>query len=164
MSMRMFLRSSDDATLFDNKPYDFNVQLDKQTPIEGNWVVALTEIKVNYTGTTKQVKDLYVYTNVCTGSIVGKSEKPLIRRVHIDTNNTSKTSNTLSSNVVFDTPYYVPVRVKDLDQIRIYIKDEKKTRTVHSLTEKPARRYISRDFFSCDDSLRERPEDVGTGI
>ena len=123
--MRMVLRSSDDATLFDNKPYDFNVQLDKQTPIEGNWVVALTEIKVNYTGTTKQVKDLYVYTNVCTGSIVGKSKKPLIRRVHIDTNNTSKTSKTLSSNVVFDTPYYVPVRMKDLDQIRIYIKDEK---------------------------------------
>jgi hypothetical protein len=35
MSMRMILRSSDDATLFDNKPYDFNVQLDK-THIEGN--------------------------------------------------------------------------------------------------------------------------------
>lgn len=53
MSMRMVLRSSDDATLFDNKPYDFNVQLDKQTRIEGNWVVALTEINVNYTGTAK---------------------------------------------------------------------------------------------------------------
>lgn len=59
MSMRMVLRSSDDATLFDNKPYDFNVQLDKQRRIEGNWVVALTEINVNYTGTAKQVKDIY---------------------------------------------------------------------------------------------------------
>lgn len=125
MNMRMVLRSSDDATLFDNTPHDFNVQLDKQTIIEGNWVVALTEIKVIYTGTIKQVKDLYVYTDVCTGSIVGKSERPLLRRVHIDTNNTSKTSKTLSANIVFDTPYYVPVRVKELDQIRIYIKDEK---------------------------------------
>ena len=127
MSMRMVLRSSDDATLFDNKPYDFNVQLDKQTRIEGNWVVALTEINVNYTGTAKQIKDIYVYTDVCTGSIVGKSERPLLRRVHIDTNNTSKTSKTLSANIVFETPYYVPVRVKELDQIRIYIKDEKDT-------------------------------------
>jgi len=127
ISMRMILRSSHDATLFDNKPYDFNVQLDKQTHIEGNWVVALTEIKVNYTGTSKQVKDIYVYTNVCTGSIVGKSERPLLPRVHIDTNNTSqiKASKTLSANIVFDTPYYFPVRANELDQIRIYIKDEK---------------------------------------
>lgn len=68
------------------------------------------------------MKDDYVYTNVCTGRIVGKSERLLLWRVHIDTNNTSKTSKTLSSNVVFDTPYYVPVRVKDLDKIRIYEK------------------------------------------
>lgn len=76
MSIRLVLRSSDDLKLFDNKSYDFNVQLDKQITIDGNWVVALTEIQLNYT--KKGTEDVYVFSDVCAESFVGKSERPLL--------------------------------------------------------------------------------------
>lgn len=110
MSIRMVLRSSDDESLFDNKPYDFNVQLDKQIAIDGNWVVALTEIELNYI--KKGTQDVYVFSDVCAGSFVGKSERPLLRRVQVQ-----------KKNIIFESPYYVPVRVNELNQIRVYIKD-----------------------------------------
>ena len=72
----MVLRSSDDERLFDNKPHDFNVQLDKHITIYGNWVVALTEIELNC---TKKEPRTYTYFQTCAGSFVGKSERPLLR-------------------------------------------------------------------------------------
>ena len=106
----MVLRSSDDKKLFSNNPYDFNVQLDKQIAIDGNWVVALTEIELNYI--KKGTQDVYVFSDVCVGSFVGKSERPLLRRVQVQ-----------KKNIIFESPYYVPVRVNELNQIRVYIKD-----------------------------------------
>lgn len=83
MSMRMLLRSSDDGGLFGNTAHDFKVQLDKQTLLNGRRFVALTEINLGYIGTSKIIKDLYVYINVYKDTIVGKSETSLLRRVHI---------------------------------------------------------------------------------
>ena len=76
MSIQMVLRSSDDERLFDNKPHDFNVQLDKHITIYRNWVVALTEIELNC---TKKEPRTYTYFQTCAGSFVGKSERPLLR-------------------------------------------------------------------------------------
>lgn len=108
----MVLRSSDDKELFDNKPYNFNVQLDKQITLEGHWVVALTEIELNYA--KKLQEEVYVFSDVCTGSFVGKTERPLLRRVQVQ-----------KKNLIFESPYYVPVRVKELNQIGVYIRDRK---------------------------------------
>lgn len=110
MSIRMVLRSLDDKKLFDNNPYNFTVQLDKQITIEGNWVVALTEIELNYAKKGKE--EVYAFSDVCAGSFVGKSERPLLRRVQVQ-----------KKNIIFEWPYYVPVRVNELNQIRVYIKD-----------------------------------------
>ena len=60
----MLLRSSDDGGLFGNTAHDFKVQLDKQTLLNGRRFVALTEINLGYIGTSKIIKDLYVYSNV----------------------------------------------------------------------------------------------------
>ena len=108
----MVLRSTDDDDLFENKAYNFSVQLDKQRHLEESWAVALIEITLNYSGTTKKVIDLYVYSDVCDGILVGKTEMPLLRRVRIDTNNTIKTSKTLSTNMIFETPYTFPFECK----------------------------------------------------
>lgn len=126
--MRMVIRSSDDDSLFDNSPDEFKMQLDKQISLNGYWLVALTEIKISYTSTSKRIQDLYVYTNVCAGSILGKTESPLLRRVHINKDNTNQIKinkrTTMIANIIFQTPYYVPVRLGELDQIHFYIKDE----------------------------------------
>ena len=86
----MVLRSSDEEELFVNTAHDFEVQLDKQTLLNKNWVVALTEINLGYIGTSKIIKDLYVHSNVCKDTIVGKSETSLLRRVHINKDSTNQ--------------------------------------------------------------------------
>jgi hypothetical protein len=127
MSMRMVLRSSDDRELFGNTAHDFKVQLDKQTLLNEHLVVALTEINLGYIGTSKIIKDLYVYSNVCKDTIVGKSETSLLR-THINKDSTNQIKiqqkSTLITNLIFDTAYYVPVHTGELDQIYVYIKDE----------------------------------------
>lgn len=86
----MVLRSSDDEELFGNTAHDFKVQLAKQTLLNGHWVVALTEINLCYTGSSKIIKYLYVYSNVCKDTIVGKSETSLLRRVHVNKDSTNQ--------------------------------------------------------------------------
>jgi hypothetical protein len=126
MSMRMILRSSDDEELFGNTAHDFKVNLDQQTLLNSHWVVALTEINLCYIDTSKIIKDLYVYSNVCKDTIAGKSETSLLRRVHKNKDSTNqikiKKKSTMITN--FDSPYYVPVRTGELDQIHVFIKDE----------------------------------------
>ena len=128
MSMRMILRSSDDEELFGNTAHDFKVNLDQQTLLNSHWVVALTEINLCYIDTSKIIKDLYVYSNVCKDTIVGKSETSLLRRVHKNKDSTNqieiKKKSTMITNLIFDSPYYVPVRTGELDQIHVFIKDE----------------------------------------
>ena len=58
--------------------------------LNSHWVVALTEIKLCYIGTSKIIKDLCVYSNVCKDTIVEQSETSLLRRIHINKDSTNQ--------------------------------------------------------------------------
>lgn len=114
MSMRMVLKSTDSSTVHsDNKPQDFRVRLPRPLPLKGDWTVELTEFRNSkLTKTTDQ--EIFVYCSVCDDSIVGGSQKPLLRRIVLKNNN----------NVIFERPYRIPLRIKDFGDIHVYIKDK----------------------------------------
>lgn len=113
MSMRMVLKSTDSSTVHsDNKPQDFRVRLPRPLPLKGDWTVELTEFRNSkLTKTTDQ--EIFVYCSVCDDSIVGGSQKPLLRRIVLKNNN----------NVIFERPYRIPLRINDIGDIHVYIKD-----------------------------------------
>lgn len=124
----MVLKSSDGILLFEkNVPHDFTVQLNRLIHLDGYWMVALTEFQIQYTDTLRHLEDIYVYSNICDESFVGASEKPLLRKVHISKDSTEQQMKNkqklLTMNVIFDTPYYVPLRLGQLNQVHIYIED-----------------------------------------
>lgn len=130
MSIRMVLKSTDGTHLFEkNTAHDFTVQLDRQINLEAYWVVALTEIDITYKSSSKFIDDVYVYSNICEESFVGSTEKPLLRKVHISKDATemyvTKKTKHFRTNFIFNTPYYVPVRLGQVNQIHIYINDGK---------------------------------------
>lgn len=87
----------------DNKPQDFRVRLPRPLPMKGDWTVELTEFRNSkLIKTTDQ--EIFVYCSVCDDSIVGGSQKPLLRRIVLKNNN----------NVVFERPYRIPLRINDL--------------------------------------------------
>jgi len=113
MSLRMVLSSSDGSDFFpNNKSHDFRVKLGRSLQFEGYWVVALTEINTSDRG---QTKELFVYSDICQDSFSGSSERPLLRRVFYEDKD--------QNNIVYDNPYYVPIKQPDIQQIRVYIKD-----------------------------------------
>lgn len=130
MSLRMVLKSSDGTKLFENNSaYDFTVQLDRQINLNGYWMVALTEVSITYQANTKRIDDVYVFSNVCEECFIGPSEAPLLRMIHIGKEDTEQTvinkKRTLISHQIFENPYYIPVRQGQLNQVHIYIKDDK---------------------------------------
>lgn len=113
MSLRMVLSSSDGGDFFpNNKPHDFRVKLGRSLQFEGYWVVALTEINTSDRG---QTKELFVYSDICKDSFIGSSERPLLRRIFYE----GKDQN----NIVYDNPYYIPIKLTDIQQIHVYIND-----------------------------------------
>ena len=130
MSIRMVLKSSDGSDLFEkNMAHDFTVQLDRQINLEAYWVVALTEIDLTYKSSSKYIDDVYVYSNICEESFVGSTEKPILRKIYISKDATEahviNKKKHYRSHIIFNTPYYVPVRLGQLNQVHIYLKDDK---------------------------------------
>lgn len=130
MSVRMVLSSDDGNIVFnDNAPNSFQVQLNRQIDLDGYWVVGLTELSIAYSNSSKRIDDIYVYSNICTNSFVGSVEKPLLRKVHISRETTEQYTvnkqKQYKTDLIFNVPYYVPIRVGALNQIHIYITDEK---------------------------------------
>ena len=69
------------------------------------------------TANRAQKPELFVYSDVCRDSFIGTSEQPLLRRIVYD--------NKDQNNIIYDNPYYVPIKLKEIQQIHIYIKDDK---------------------------------------
>lgn len=126
----MVLSSDDgDLTFNNNTSNNFRVQLSRQLDLDGYWVVALTELSIEYSNSSKRIDDIFIYSNICTNSFVGSEEKPLLRKVHISRETTEQYTvnkqKQFKTDLIFHVPYYVPVRVGSLNQIHIYITDEK---------------------------------------
>lgn len=111
MSIRLVLRSSDSQHIYiGNTPYDFLVHLPKPLYLQGHWTVSLLEFNLS---TTSTQPELYVCSNLCQDSIVGDRELPLLRLV-----NCKK-----SGNIIYNYPYEVPLRLGELQDVRVYIRD-----------------------------------------
>ena len=110
----MVLSSYDGNDFFpNNTSHNFVVKLNRALLFDGYWVVALTEIG---TSERAQKDEFVVYSDICQDSFVGSSEQPLLRRIFYEDVN--------DKNIIYVNPYYVPVNLKDIQQIYIYIKDE----------------------------------------
>ena len=111
----MVLSSNDSSDYFENNtPANFMVQLNRQLQFDGYWVVALTEFSTN-SWTSDKTSDVYVCCDVCQESFFGTKELPLLRRVFL--------GSVKENNTVYTTPYYVPMKVGQMQQIRVYITD-----------------------------------------
>ena len=115
MSLRMVLRSTDSSEYFDNKPNYFRIQLNKQVQLDGYWTVALTEFTTESWNPNKKYREVFICCNICEETFVGGKDMPLLRRVYL--------GEKPESNVIYKLPYYVPVKIGELQQICIYITD-----------------------------------------
>lgn len=118
MSIRVVASSEDTKKLFsDNKPFDFRIKLNRTVQLDGYWVVALTEFSTAQRDDAGQHSELFIFSDICLDSFIGNDEQPLLRRIVFD--------NGKQNNVIYDNPYYIPVRLGGLQHIHIYIKDNK---------------------------------------
>ena len=117
MSLRMILSSKDSQNYFSNTPNSFTVQLNRQIQFDGYWVVALTEFNLsdNIQKSNKGA-EIFICCDICQETFVGGKELPLLRRIILD-------GEKESTNIIFTSPYYIPVKTSQLQQIQIYIKD-----------------------------------------
>ena len=117
MERYLYIRSDESTAYFsDNKVYRFKVHLSLPLSLSGNWRVALTEFRAveDSKSKLKSVDVLYIYSDICKESIVHGVEQPLLRRL---VKNKRK-----SWEYLLETPYYLPVKKKELREFQIYIK------------------------------------------
>lgn len=115
MSIRMLLSSEDSSEYFQNNPNNFTTQLNKQIQFDGYWTVALTEFNAESWLSTSKIHEIFVCCNICEETIVGSKEMPLLRRIYLEQKTTG--------NMIFTLPYYIPVKIAQIQQISLYIMD-----------------------------------------
>ena len=102
----MVLNSTDSAcTHFDNKPYNFRVRLPRSLPLGVDGILQLQNWETVV---------LFVYCSICEDTIIGECQGPLLRRIYLIN----------SKNQIFLRTYRIPLRINDLTDLHIYIKDK----------------------------------------
>lgn len=115
--MRLIVRSNDNIGLFpSNVPHDFKIQLLHTLYLKGTWSIALREFTTTSWSGENLPDDVYIYSNLCDDTIVGNVEEPLLKRVYLGEH--------AKTNHIFWDPVYVPVRLGQVEQVRMYIKDK----------------------------------------
>lgn len=118
MERYLYIRSDESNDYFsDNKPYRFKVHLSFPLSLNGNWKVALTEFRADNQSRSRPMKKenvVYIYSDICKESIVHGTEQPLLRLLNM---NKPK-----RWDYMLETPYYLPVKRKELREFEIYIK------------------------------------------
>jgi hypothetical protein len=116
----IYLQSNESNEYFsENETGHFKVQLKAPLFLDGSWQVALVNFHATENARSKLSSGLYIYSDICGESIVKGESRPLLRR--LEKNKKSEWDYTL------DTPYYVPVRRKELREFEIHIKQEDDT-------------------------------------
>ena len=119
MDKYLYIKSDEsDAYFSDNQVYRFKIHLDLPLSLNGSWKVALTEFYAadDSKSKSKTADALYIYTDLCKESIVHGTEQPVLRRLEKTKGNNWK--------YMFETPYYLPVKRKEVREFQIYIKLE----------------------------------------
>lgn len=116
----IYVQSDESDNYFDdNKTFRFKVHLQLPLYLEGVWKVALVDFHATENKKTRASPGLYIYSDLCGESIVKGEERPLLRR--LEKNKKSEWDYNL------DTPYYVPVKKKELREFEIHIKQDDDT-------------------------------------
>lgn len=119
MDRYLYVRSDESDRYFsDNEVYKFKVHLHLPLTLKGFWKVGLLEFHAETQPRSKpsQKRDqtLYVFTDLCEGSILSGSEQSLLRRLE---------SNTKTGwHYVFENAFYLPVKKKELTEFEVIIK------------------------------------------
>lgn len=118
MSPRVVLSSEDGNDYFSNNTsFDFRVKFNKRIEFEGYWVVAVTEFTTTDWDDDEKSSELFVFSDICQDTFIGQEEGPLLRKVYL--------GNKKQKNIIYNYPYYIPIKVGGINQIHIYIKDSK---------------------------------------
>lgn len=129
----VFLTSTDSTVEHPtNSATDFTVLLPETLFLEKQWMVCLSEVRFT-ADIDANLPDFFICSDVCEASIVGGQKVTVLRRIAISQITSGYMSKGMSANIqvtsshvihtVFDNPYYIPVKKKHIDCIRIYIRD-----------------------------------------
>jgi hypothetical protein len=126
MDKYLFVQSNESNVFFiDNTTSRFRVQLKFPLSPPGVWKGALVEFHATATSKSDIKADdgLYIYTDLCTGSIVDGEERPLLRRLEKSTKS--------KWDYILETPYYHRVTKSEIREFEIHIKGEQEAKVSH---------------------------------
>lgn len=111
MDFYITLRSNDSLDFYpENNSFYFRVELNAPIQFDHRWKVGLCDVRVD----SAKEGDLYICSSVCEESQVGSGMLPLLRRMYCTNDDIEKD---------FLKVHYIPLRVKELKTLDIYIKD-----------------------------------------
>ena len=107
----LFLSSKDSLSFHpNNKGHSFIVELPERVNLDGDWEIALCDFYHN-----SEVNEiLHVFCDLCDYNYIGNSLEPIIRTIY---------PNNSSSDFQFSSNYYISVKNKSLNRIKVYIRD-----------------------------------------
>lgn len=118
MERYVYIDSTESNELFpENKVYAFKIHLNTPLVLDRHYRVALVEFCAK-TGKTKlkhAEQSLYIYSDICTGSIVQGEDRPLLRQLVKNNRN--------SWEFILTTPFFIPLKRYTISDFWIYIKD-----------------------------------------
>ena len=102
----------------ENEPDTFRINLGTTLDLEGKWEMALMDIDLPRLTTNYKPQYITLYSSVCTSSIIGAAQRPILYRFF-----KSDLRYTKALNIT--TPRYVPLNTDSLPVIDIYLLDDK---------------------------------------
>lgn len=115
MSVYVILSSDKSLNYFpNNKLFKFKSHLNSPLILNGKWKVALLESDIASSSSIS--KAVYLYSNVCGESTVEGEQKPLFQRL--------MASSPGNWSSIFETPHQVPVKIKEISSIEIFITND----------------------------------------
>jgi hypothetical protein len=124
MSTYLTLRNCDSVVYYpDNNGYRFTVMLNQPLELNEHWEVGLCEITILHKSKTSPKHDngnyeIYIYSNLGGTMYVGENQQQLLRRI------LAKSKDQGAIHRVFNSPFYVPVLVRECREISIWLKLE----------------------------------------
>ena len=115
----VFIRSDQSNSHYpSNTPYHFKVYLSTPLLLEGQWDIGLLDFysKEKSSAAKKSTRELYLFSDVCTGVNVFHNQYSLLRRIFPTPQN--------NWNYIFSSPIFVPVKKTEIREIEIHIYSE----------------------------------------
>ena len=115
MSMYIILSSNKSMNFFPNNlPYSFKSHMMGPLILEGLWNVAVVDTEIS--SSISKSESIYLYSSICGESIIDGEQRPLLRRLKSNTPGQWST--------VVQSPFYMPVKLREIYDIDINITDE----------------------------------------